>query len=65
MNDLEKAYWLVFDSGLTPYELSKKLGVSTTLVYRWQKDDDTLRRIQRKTLDKLVSVYDSIKKEKD
>ena len=62
VNDLEKAYWLVFDSGLTPYELSKKLGVSTTLVYRWQEDSDTLRRIQRKTLDKLVSVYDSIKK---
>ena len=64
MNDLEKAYWLVFDSGLTPYELAKRLDVSTTLVYRWQKDSDTLRRIQRKTLDKLVSVYDSTKKEK-
>ena len=57
MNDLEKAYWLVFDSGITPYELANKLGVSTTLVYRWQKDSDTLRRIQ--------SVYDSIKKEED
>ena len=65
MNDLEKAYWLVFDSGITPYELANKLGVSTTLVYRWQKDSDTLRRIQRKTLDKLVSVYDSIKEEED
>ena len=54
----------LLDSNLTSYEIGKRSGISNQVIDRYRKGTNVIENMTLKTADKILSVFEEIKKER-
>ena len=54
----------LLDSELTSYEIGKRSGISNQVIDRYRKGTNVIENMTLKTADKILSVFEEIKKER-
>ena len=54
----------LLDSNMTSYEIGKRSGISNQVIDRYRKGTNVIENMTLKTADKILSVFEEIKKER-